>query len=45
MTFPILLGSVGLFGAYGLYTLSAFVSVFFVKKYIKETKGTQLESM
>lgn len=45
MTFPILLGSVGLFGAYGLYTLSAFVSVFFVKKYIKETKGAQLESM
>jgi len=45
MTFPILLGSVGLAGAYGLYTLSAFISIFFVVKYIKETRGMQLEAM
>ncbi|MDX1361318.1 MAG: sugar porter family MFS transporter, partial [Pseudoalteromonas tetraodonis] len=35
MTFPIMLGSIGLAGAYGFYTLSAFISVFFVVKYIK----------
>ena len=45
MTFPILLGSVGLAGAYGLYAVSAFISIFFVVKYIKETKGMRLESM
>ena len=45
MTFPILLGSVGLAGAYGLYTVSAFLSIFFVVKYIKETCGVRLEQM
>ena len=45
MTFPILLGSVGLAGAYGLYALSAFISIFFVVKYIKETRGKVLEAM
>jgi len=45
MTFPILLGSVGLSGAYGLYALSAFISIFFVMKYIKETRGVRLEEM
>ena len=45
MTFPIMLGSIGLAGAYGFYALSAFISVFFVVKYIKETRGMQLESM
>lgn len=45
MTFPILLGSVGLAGAYGLYAISAFISIFFVIKYIKETRGIQLEEM
>ncbi|WP_281560312.1 sugar porter family MFS transporter [Thalassomonas sp. RHCl1] len=45
MTFPILLGSVGLSGAYGLYALSAFISIFFVVKYIKETRGKSLEAM
>ncbi|MFT4925913.1 MAG: SP family sugar:H+ symporter-like MFS transporter [Phenylobacterium sp.] len=45
MTFPILLGSVGLAGAYGLYATSAFVSIFFVVKYIKETRGMRLEDM
>lgn len=45
MTFPILLGSIGLAGAYGLYTVSAFISIFFVVKYVKETKGVKLENM
>lgn len=45
MTFPILLGSVGLSGAYGLYAISALISIFFVIKYIKETNGKQLEAM
>jgi SP family sugar:H+ symporter-like MFS transporter len=45
MTFPILLGSFGLAGAYGLYTVSALLSIFFVVKYIKETCGVRLEEM
>ena len=45
MTFPILLGSIGLSGAYGLYALSALISVFFVVKYVKETRGASLEQM
>jgi MFS transporter, SP family, sugar:H+ symporter len=45
MTFPILLGSVGLAGAYGFYTFSALISIFFVVKYIKETRGKSLEAM
>jgi MFS transporter, SP family, sugar:H+ symporter len=45
MTFPILLTSIGLAGAYGLYTLAAIVSAVFVLKYVKETKGKELEAM
>jgi SP family sugar:H+ symporter-like MFS transporter len=45
MTFPILLSSIGLSGAYGLYAISAFISIFFVIKYIKETRGVSLEDM
>lgn len=45
MTFPILLDSFGLAGAYGLYTVSALLSIFFVIKYIKETCGVRLEEM
>ena len=45
MTFPILLGSVGLAGAYGLYALSAFISIFFVVRYVSETRGKALEAM
>ncbi len=45
MTFPVLLGSIGLGGAYGFYAVSALFSIFFVKKYIKETKGIRLEEM
>lgn len=45
LTFPMLLVSVGLAGAYGLYTLCAALSVIFVIKYVKETKGRELEEM
>src|SRR5688572_13874337 len=45
MTFPILLGSIGLAGAYGLYTIAAVISVFFVLRYVYETKGRELEQM
>lgn len=45
MTFPVLLANLGLASAYGLYAISAFISIFFVVKYIKETRGVQLEAM
>lgn len=45
MTFPILLGSFGLGGAYGLYTVFAAVSIVFVLKLVRETKGKALEEM
>ncbi|RZA31612.1 MAG: MFS transporter [Lysobacteraceae bacterium] len=45
MSFPILLAGIGLAGAYGLYTVAAVVSVFFVFKYVHETKGRELEQM
>ncbi|HEU0306094.1 MAG TPA: sugar porter family MFS transporter [Lysobacter sp.] len=45
MTFPILLASIGLAGTYGLYTLAAVVSIFFVLRYVHETKGKELEQM
>ncbi len=43
-TFPGLV-SISLGLAYGLFTLGAFVSFFYVLKYVKETKGMQLEDM
>jgi SP family sugar:H+ symporter-like MFS transporter len=45
MTFPIMLAKIGLAGAYGFYALSALISIFFVAKYITETRGKTLESM
>jgi SP family sugar:H+ symporter-like MFS transporter len=45
MSFPILLGSFGLGGAYGLYTLFAAISILFVVKLVRETKGKPLEDM
>jgi len=45
MTFPVLLASIGLGGAYGVYTLCALLSFFFVQKWIKETRGRTLEEM
>ncbi|HMW71145.1 MAG TPA: sugar porter family MFS transporter [Cellvibrionaceae bacterium] len=45
MTFPILLASVGLSGAYGFYAFCAALSVVFVIKFVHETKGVELENM
>jgi MFS family permease len=45
ITFPILLASVGLAGAYGLYTACAVLSIFFVVKMVHETRGLELEEM
>lgn len=45
ITFPILLASIGLAGAYGFYALCAALSIIFVIKFVHETKGTELENM
>lgn len=45
VTFPVLLTGIGLAGAYGLYTLAALVSIFFVVRYVHETRGKELEQM
>lgn len=45
MTFPIMLASIGLAGAYGFYTICAAISVVFVLKCVHETKGIELEDM
>jgi len=45
ITFPILLATVGLAGAYGLYTTGAILSIFFVMKMVHETRGLELEEM
>jgi SP family sugar:H+ symporter-like MFS transporter len=45
MTFPIMLASVGLAGAYGFYTLCAILSIVFVVKMVHETRGVELEDM
>lgn len=45
MTFPMILGSFGLFAAYGMYTFFALLSIFFVVAKVKETKGKRLEDM
>jgi MFS family permease len=43
-TFP-KLADIGLAFAYGLYTFFAILSFFFVARFVKETKGRQLEDM
>ena len=47
MTFPIMLSIawIGLTGAYFFYAVCALISVFFVMKYVRETKGLELEEM
>ena len=45
MTFPILLATTGLASAYGFYALSAAISIVFVHKYVRETRGKALEHM
>jgi SP family sugar:H+ symporter-like MFS transporter len=44
-TFPPLLKSFGLGAAYGLYTIAAAISIFFVALLVRETKGKELEEM
>ena len=44
-TFPSLLANIGLAGAYGLYTVAAVLSVFFVLRAVRETRGKELEQM
>ncbi|MEQ9315817.1 MAG: sugar porter family MFS transporter [Henriciella sp.] len=47
LTFPLMLASaaIGLTGAYGFYAVCAFISIFFVIKAVRETKGMELEEM
>ena len=45
MTFPILLGSLGLGVAYGIYAAFGLVAYAFVKLFVQETKGRTLEDM
>ncbi|MEM7284690.1 MAG: sugar porter family MFS transporter [Pseudomonadota bacterium] len=45
MTFPILLTSIGLAGAYGIYTAGAIISILFVIRMVHETRGLELEEM
>ncbi|WP_404936097.1 MULTISPECIES: sugar porter family MFS transporter [unclassified Pseudoalteromonas] len=44
-SFPVMLTGIGLAGAYGFYAFCAFVSVIFVFKFLRETKGKELEQM
>jgi len=45
ISFPILLATIGLAGAYGLYTAGAILSIIFVIKMVHETRGIELEDM
>lgn len=45
LSFPWLAENVGLSPTYGFYAISALVSFFFVRKFVYETKGTELEDM
>lgn len=45
ITFPVLLKTLGLGGAYGLYAGCALASFFFVRATVRETKGRTLEEM
>jgi SP family sugar:H+ symporter-like MFS transporter len=45
MTFPIMMAGIGLTGAYGFYAASAALSLFFVYRFVHETRGIELEDM
>src|SRR5699024_9928747 len=45
ITFPILLATIGLEGAYSIYAFFGLVSIIFVFALIPETKGKELEDM
>ncbi|SNT02705.1 sugar porter family MFS transporter [Sphingopyxis indica] len=44
-SFPLMASGLGLSNTYLLYTISAVISFFLVKSFIKETKGKELEEM
>ncbi len=45
MAFPIMLTGIGLGATFALYSAFALISFFFVKKWVNETKGIELEDM
>ncbi|MFT5484429.1 MAG: SP family sugar:H+ symporter-like MFS transporter [Halieaceae bacterium] len=45
MSFPLMLTSIGLLGAYSCYAVCALISAFFVHKMVSETRGLELEEM
>lgn len=45
MTFPIMLAGIGLGVSYGIYASAGVIAYFFVRKFVKETKGRTLEDM
>lgn len=45
VSFLPMLKSIGLTGAYGFYAVCALISIFFVQRYVRETKGLELEEM
>jgi SP family sugar:H+ symporter-like MFS transporter len=45
MTFPIMLTGIGLGFSYGIYAAFGLIAYFFVKMFVKETKGRTLEDM
>lgn len=45
MSFPVMLASIGLFGAYGIYATFAVISAVFVHRMVHETRGMELEEM
>lgn len=45
LTFPVMLGAFGLGFTYGVYTAFGVLAFFFVKRFVKETKGRTLEEM
>jgi len=45
MTFPIMLKYLGLGVSYAVYAMFGFIAYFFVKSFVKETKGRTLEEM
>ena len=45
LTFPLMLGSIGLAASFGIYSAFAFISILFVAKAVTETKGMELEDM
>lgn len=45
LTFPLMLANIGLSASFFIYSAFAFISIFFVKIAVKETKGMELEDM